>query len=667
MPLNKKHSLYCARLSPLKRDFRGQESRMFLLLLMVSVYFMVSVHAQALEQPKLFRVTDLSGALSLRFQLTQENETSDGIVNRDATRRFLEGGLQISSRGSIYHSNLMTFNVTMNLVAHRSKDVHFSDSSVNNSLNNTYNIRAGFLRKKKFNLDFFTIRTYTTADRAFLERYFTTFTSTGINLRTRSKWLPSELEVNTNHIQSESLSYAERDERTKNLTLRTDILKKPGTDSVLKIKAKDYSESVYNVKYSSLDATLNLTHRYGIRERSYLLSSATYHRMGGFYDLETLNFRVDNNYYLKPHFYLNGSYHLSRDSSFDRTFSRHNASIRANHKLYRSLVTQLELGGRLENTDVQRNTVLRHGFEFRYSKKIPNGAIQLNFSNRNEYANYRSREGINNSVGTYDFQYSDSILLNIPGIDVNSIRITSPDLSLAYILNVDYQVDTIQGFVNISRLPGGAIPAGEVSVYYQYLTYPDYRLHLNNYQYQARLNFFKYFYVFYIKTASHQDIRSDYLVPPFETFDKKTMGAQFMSRNLNVHYNYDDYDSSLTDYKSHTFRVSGQVKLFRKLRLSGNVNINRLTYEPEFFYSRFDAYTVECSLRPLPGLTVNGMFRSLNYQTSQFDRGRDSLIFKLQWDIRKIILNVFYERILTTARMMERGHNFFSIMIRRTF
>jgi hypothetical protein len=43
------------------------------------------------------------------------------------------------------------------------------------------------------------------------------------------------------------------------------------------------------------------------------------------------------------------------------------------------------------------------------------------------------------------------------------------------------------------------------------------------------------------------------------------------------------------------------------------------------------------------------------------------VVFKFQWQFRKIILDFFYEHILTTTLITERGHDFFSVMIRRTF
>jgi hypothetical protein len=634
----------------------------------ILLYFLLNVAVPAAEGPTWLKLSDLSGALTFRFQVVDEEETAGDSLNRDANRRFLEGGLQINTKGSIYHPNLLIFNANVNLVAHRSKDQLFSDPSINNALNNTYNIRLFFLQKKKVNLDLYTISNYSTADRAFLERYFTTYKSTGLTLRTRSKWLPLELDLFTSRMKSESLTYSERNEKTNNINFRVDILKRPRTSSILTVKGKDYDESIFNVQYQSWEAVTNFIHHYGVKDMNTVTSLATYHRMTGYYDLETYDLRVNWTHYLKRNLFLNSIYSLNGDNSFNRSFKRHEGSVGLNHQLFESLTTQLEVGGRFEDSKSRENQAYHGQITFNYIKRIPTGSIQLIYYNRAERSDYVSREDVVNTSEQYDFSLTDSIILTFPGINVDSIRITSDDLSHVYIAGVDYQIDRVGNIITISRLPGGAIPAGQnVLVHYQLLAYPDYLLKTHNYQIHTRLNLLKHFYFFYIKSANHQEIESDYLIPPYEEYDKQVMGAKMVSRFVNLNYTYENYDSSLSDYISHNFRLSGHIKLFHKLRLAANVNINRLTYQPETFYSRFNSYSAECTYNITHTITADALYRKIQYNTPQYDRNRESILFKFQWDFRKIILNVFYERILTTAQVTERGHDFFSIMLRRVF
>ncbi len=624
--------------------------------------------AQTVEEPRWFRLTDFSGALSFRYQLTDEEESTGEDVYRDITRRYFEGGLLLSTRGSIYHSNLLSFNANVNLVGHRTKNRYFSDPTVNNAINNTYNIHLFFLKKKKINFDFYTLRNFTTADRAFLERYFTTTKNTGMRMKTLTKWFPLEIAVYANNIKSESLTYSERNEKTKNADFRVELPGGPRTRSFLKTRFKDYNESVFDVQYRSWDLFTNFIHTYGIKDRNSITSTATYQRMSGFYDLETYNIRLDNTYYLKPKLFFNADYLLTGDNSFNRSFTRHNAYIRGNHQLFESLRSVVQVGGRLEDSSFRKNSTLLHHFGVYYNKKIPSGNISLNFINSNERGNYVSHQDVVETSEVRDFSLTDAIILTFPGIDSGSIRVTDADLSQVYIEGVDYQVDVVNNIVSITRFPGGAIPAGaKVTIFYRYLSYPDYRLKTHNYILNTRLEVLKYFYFIFSRSANHQTITSDYLLPPYEEYDRTVLGGGIHARFLKARYTYETYNSNLSDYVSRYLSLSGNVNLFRKLLLSANISLSHLDHEPGTFFSRFNAYSLECRLKLRHNISADALFRKMDYSTPQYVRNRESLLFKFRWDFRRIVLDVFYEHILTGHGLNERGHNFFSIMIRRVF
>jgi hypothetical protein len=638
--------------------------------LIICIYCCPAVHltAQEVEEPKWFRLNDFSGSLSLRYQLTEELETLQETVSRDSSRKYLEGGLLLSAQGSIYHPNLLSFRARINLVGHRQKITLSTDPSANNDLNNTYNIHLLVLKEKKINFDIYAVRNFISADRAFLDRYFTIQGITGIIMRTSTKWLPMEINVYSSQTKSESLTFTERDEKTKNIDFRLDLLRLTRSKALLRGRFKDYDESVYDVHYKSWDIFSNFSHHYGIKAKSSVSSNITYHRLQGYYNLETFNAFADNNYYWKPNLYFNATYRLSGDNSFNRSFTRHQVSLDANHQLFLSLRTQLQVGGRWEDHDDRKVTALNHRITLNYSKKIPTGSLQLNFYNSNERGNYISRQDVTEISEVYDFSLTDSIILTFPGIDKTSIRITAPDLSQVYLEGVDYQVDELNGQIIITRLPGGAITAeAKVLIFYQFLSFPNYRSNSHVFYFGAGLDFLKYFYLLYSRSKSNQRITSDYLVPPLEEFDKEMLGGGFSTRFLKSRYTYETYKSTLNDYILHNFRLSGNISLLRKLRLSAHMSINHLAYKPEIFFSRFNAYNLVCSYTPSSDLNFDALYRKFDYSSTNYDNIRESLLFKLRLKFRSIILEAFFERILSTTLLTERGHNFFSIIIRREF
>ncbi|MCP5052405.1 MAG: hypothetical protein GY940_34880 [bacterium] len=620
------------------------------------------------EEVKLFRLSQFSGALTFSYQLTDEEESRLQQMVRDINRGYLEGGIQVNTQGSIYHSNLLTFRVNANILGHRTRNLLFSDSSVNNAINNTYNIHLSFLKKKKWNLQLYALRNFSTSDRAFHDRFFNTFRSMGATLVSREKFLPFRLEIYSNRVKSESLSYFERDERIRHLDMEVHLWEKGNTRSFVTFKSKDYSETTFNIDYKAFDLTANFNHYYGIKNMNQVSSVFSFHKMTGANDLENFQFYNNAVYYLWRNFNANASYILSKDNSFGRSYTKHDVRGMLRHKLYDSLISIAEAGGRFENSNTQEIDTRYYKFSLNYTKRIPTGAVQLSVLAGKDDGKYRSRDGVVNTSETFDFSLTDAIILTRQGIDPSSIRVTSEDLAILYVPGVDYQANILEGAITITRLPGGAIlPESKVLVHYLYLSYPDFNLETDIFQFNARLIFLKYFQVFYRKSSHRQNIMSDYVIPPYEDFDKETMGGRFVSRFLRTEYYREHYDSTLSDYISRNFRASASLGLFRFLRLTGNVTINRLKYVPETFFSHLDAYSAGCSLIPGKNLSADAFYRNISYSTPSFTRNRESIILKARLAIRKIILELFYEHILTGYEATQRTHGYFSLMLRRNF
>ncbi|MBN1223275.1 MAG: hypothetical protein JXB23_08485 [Candidatus Aminicenantes bacterium] len=620
------------------------------------------------QEVQLFRFSDISGALISEFQITRESLDSFGILARDTTRKILQGGIQLNTVGSIYHPNLLTFRAYINLVGLNTQRRLFTDESVNNSLNNSYNINLAFLQKKTLSFELFTLRQFSTADRAFLERYFITTQSTGFRVYSRAKFMPFRLELYKSDMLSESEIFRERDEKTKNINFRSDLIDADKSKSALTFRWKDYSEAVYGVDYQSLEAMANFLHSYGPKQRNRLLSLLSFHRLSGDFDIKRFQFANNAVQYLRNDLYLNGNYTFGWDDSFGRSFTRHRLAGSVNHRLYQSLTSSFQLGGRFEDSDFQKIRGLHCRIAANYSKRIPTGRILFNYLLRREIDDFSSRDGILSTSDTFDFSLSDTLVLSRPGIDSVSIRITDTDLTYVFLEGVDYQLDIINSTVVVSRLPGGAIEgSSKVLVHYDYLSYPDFRLRNRFDQFYFQLAFLNYFQAFYVQDSNKNTVISDYVIPPFESYDKKQIGAKFDARFLTLEYSREKRDSNLTNYRSWNFRASAGVRVSKALNLTGYLLWNRLKYEPEVFRSSYHARSFECSYAPRGNLTSALIYRKIHYSTNIYARVRESILFKFQWQIRKIILYFFYEHIFNRTENTARQRDFFSVMVRRTF
>ena len=632
------------------------------------LFFYLHVRGAADDEPALFRLSDFSGSFNLLYQIIDEEEASLGTVYRDSYRQYLEGGIHLLSAGSIYHANLLSFNLDLNIAGHRSKNKLFSDASVNNAINNTYDIRLLFLKEKKINLELYTKSNYSTHDRVFWERYFTTSRSSGIRLYSRLKYLPFELEIYNLSIKSESLSYLERNEKSDNIDLRMPLLRNSRARLLLVMRNKNYSESVFNIHYKSLDMTGSLNYRYGHRDRNILNSAVSYNRIDGIYDFEVFNFITGNYYYFKSNLFLNTTYKLTVDNSLQRSYKRHDLYGQLNHRLFESLNSEFLLGGRFEDSPYQKIRAIRNQVNFYYKKRIPTGRILFRYSNLNEWSGYSSQEPGASASELLEFSYTEVVMVTQPGINRESIKITDPGFTYVYVEGIDYQVDTLNNVITITRLPGGAIPrGGKILVYYEYLTYPGFRLKLHSYSIDFRVVFLKYFHLIYGKRAVNNIITSIYMVPPFENYHRDIYGTQFNSRYLNMDYTFERYDSNLSAYKSTNFRISGNLSLFRRFLLRANLTKSRIDFENVDYSSKFDAYSIESEYYLANNSAANIIFRKIAYETPIYARDRESILVKFRWTFRRIILDIYYEHILGLTDTYERGRNFFSLILRRTF
>lgn len=638
------------------------------LCLLLFLWAVAQVRGQGAEGPRWFKLDKLSGFLTLQFQMTDETNTSNGEVQYDTNRKFLEGGIQVSTAGSIYHPNLLSFTVDANIVGNRSKNTLVTDASVHNAINNTYNVRLHFFKKKKINIEVFTLSHYTTAERRFRGRFFSKHDRTGITVNSSAKFLPFILSLYNNRNTIDALTYSERNEKSQNIDFRTTIFSGGKTHSFLTVKNKNYSESVYDVDYDSFEALFNFRHNYGIRQLNNVSSLLSFNRMKGNYNFELLRLILNSQYYFREHLDLRGTYTLTRDKAFDRSISRHELGTTLTHRLFQSLTSSLLVGGRIEDSTVQRRDILLGGFSFNYRKKIPKGQIAVFISQRFENSVNTAGGDLEHEIETFSFSFSDTVTLIRPGVDIDSIRVTTLDFSHIYVREVDYQVNIINNAVHITRLPGGDIPEdGSVAVHFAFLAYPDYRLKSSFQQINFSLAFLRYFEVFYRKTRNDHNVSSDYVTPLFDSYNRQIAGARFGIRYINVEYAFEKYDAVLSDYKADHIRGSAAVTLFKRLQFTASVSLSNLKYETGILYNKFRTYSGNINFNPSRRFNARAVYRKIRYETSEYFRDRESLLFKVRWEFRKMILEAFYEHVFDGYQQDERLHDYFSLSIKRRF
>ncbi len=635
-----------------------------IILPVLSVIFIQST----LFSVKFFSLSRFSGAFILKYQKTNDLETYNDNPFIDFKRDYFEGGLHLNTEGSIYHPNLLTFNIDFTLFKHRTKSTLFTESDINNAVNDTYDINLHILKKKPLNFQIYGLKNFTSDDRPFSNRYYISTDIYGLKIFNSSKFLPFVLDLNKLRMKSESLTYTERDEESKNIDLKMEVINGERLSSDLQFRQRDYSESVFGVNYKSLEVFDIASFYYGPKERNYLTGIGSYHKMTEDVDLDILQFKLFSRYYFTDKLDSNSSFTYSRNITSPGRSVINNIYTSLNHHLFDSLISTIFGTGRIERAPFQDLDNVGIGARFNYKKKIKKGMIFLGFEKSFEEGKYRSNSDISSASQEMRFSYNDSIILTNPGIQLDTLIVTDPQIGKVYIEGIDYSVNSIDSYLAIIRIPGSSIPGrGSVRITYDFLSFPDHDLKKNYTRFNFHLMFMKYFNIFYKRYKNDMKIDSIYFIQPYESYSRDEFGARIVSRHLTADYIIEDYDSTFTSFRSRYLNISASFNFLRYFRLSGNYTDRDLDYKDNELFTDFNSSSAILNFMPRPGINFSATYRKLKYDSSGYFSDRESIILKLNLQFRKILIDIFYENLLNSYNFNERRHKYLNIIIRRMF
>jgi len=651
----------------------------YIILLLFLLFFSQGFEKQLLSNglftntssgPQLFDLDDFGGALSLQYQMTGLKMLYDGVLDFERRSDYFELGLNLNAKGSIYHPNLVYFDIDLNLVGftQKEKNLYFSDSAINNSINNNYNIRINFLRQKKINFQFYALKYFYSYHRRQEERNFTNSTETGFSLYGNTKLFPFNLILSKIRTRYETLANVNRNELINNIKLSVNLIPNKDLRSFFKFNNKDYSESVYGTKYNSTQAQADFFLPYGYGMKSQFSARAFYNKMSGDFNYENIRFGLGSRHFLKKNLSIKSDIGLDVNSNTGRTLFRNSFRSFLEHRLFESLLTSVGGEAEIVKSDNQDYNIYGIGSIINYTKIIPNGLISVSYLKMFNKGDYFSKGDIADRSEIYDFSFSDLIILNMTGVKIGSIRLTDPELGFLYLEGFDYTLDMDDSQVIITRIPGGSITAGsKVRVSYQFLSYPDFSMRNSPYQLNCSLNFLKYFSVFYKNTASLYKVSSDFMIPPFVDSEVDSYGFRVSSDLVGGEYSYEKNENSSNIYYSKNYRASLNLKLKSYIRLGFHMTGNDIEYEGGSLTTQFRSKIAEINIIPSHQFNFRAYYRKLDYSNQNSNWFRESFILKLQWNLRKIIFEMFYEKFLNLSGLSDRTNDYFVARIRRLF
>ncbi|NOZ13646.1 MAG: hypothetical protein GXO69_08390 [Acidobacteria bacterium] len=613
-------------------------------------------------------LTRIHGAYILGWEGTSENERDNKETVRDYSESFFRYGLNLNLEGYIYHPNLLNFTIDGTLIQNRSSVREFENSFLYNEMDNAYDMRFRFLEKKPVHATLYFFQSNTSSDRAFLGRYYNRVKKHGITLFSKLGGIPFELDVNRMSNRYASLTFEDRNEKTDNITMKTTLYNRNGHRGMLNFRFKNYSESVYDVNYKQ-------TQLQGIFESVFKTTRPTrysgvfrYDKMAGASNLNTITLMNSIARELSPHLRATGMLNFSRTRVFDSSMDQSFVSAALTHSLFESLESEISLTARRETGDNSYLNRTTGHIQTAYRKIIPTGRLNLIFSQQYEVlANHSSGQTQNDSV-EISFDFSNSIVLNVNGINPDSIIITDPQLSVLYQNGIDYQILVTDEIVYITRIPGGNIPeGGTVLVSYLFQQQPDYILNIHDYQNSFQLRFLKMFRIGYRIRGSGNRLDSRFLVSPFESYLSRQKMAGLDSKFFTWQYSTEKYDGTRSRYTTRNWQGATQVSFHRRFRLIYTLADNKTDFQSQEHFNEIKSRYLTFSWVLLSGLSGDINYRNLQYRSDNYDRRRASIFARFQWQIRRLLLTGSYEYILDDTDAARRRHSYYILSIRRRF
>lgn len=592
----------------------------YLLIFMISFFYSNHhVHAQRVygieeEEIRPFTLRELSGALDLRFEYEDDREKGLGQSFQKKQTRF-EERLNLKTQGSIYHPNLLKFDLSTSMGLRQELfRGEFKDNT--NTYPYEYSINLNFIQKKPYSFNLFANRSSNPVSRAFFETIDVNSDSYGGAFRYQNKLFPVTLLLLSQSTKEDSRDF-KRDRTEKTADLRISNKLENLLDSEFRYVYKDLIEEIPSKQeVASHDFSLNSRLDYN---KVHGNSNISYLKTSGF--LATDQLRINENFYVdhSKTFSTLYNYNFSRfvTQSFRSNVSQGSFGFR--HKLYESLITEIREEISWTGATDFKEFFYGSNASLSYRKKVPGGAFSAGYNFLYRRTDREAEAGIIRIFGER-IVLSDAqrtFLVN-PNVVLSSV-IVKDTFGVILTLNIDYRLIPSGNLTEIQRV--GLPDNTTVLVDYDYsfprsLNYDTYS-HVANLRYDFQRLFSLYYNYINTRQKEISDRRTSDTTSALYDTEKSLYGAELRWRWFNFVGEYEDDKSDLNPYTA--------------VRVRGNFNISPTDYS-------------------LLGL-------SANHSQTEYEKDRRTVTLNSIEAFLNIRLNSFLDAMLETGYLKEKGRD----------
>ncbi len=533
----------------------------------------------------------LNGAVSLEGLYRTQETILRSNLREDLQTSLFRGQFLLRSRSYIWHPSLMLLDIDLEyqpgagsyqylVIPDRSETVTAEQGR----------IQATFFDQRPVSLGIFSNINHAYSNRELLTNIETLKTDFGGLLSYKNRMLPLTLRYIQEDWKQKELEIGREFKNYRQMFQAETNKSFGGRDSHQLM----FSHSKLQREYGNADIIDNTITDINLRDRiffnrnqsSSLHSFVWYYHQVGSQDFDRFQLYENLTLQLPSQFRLLGHYQYSwYDQQFYES-RQHNAGGQIEHQLFLSLRSHLFYDySQLEQSQFDE-TIHTAGIGFNYRKKIPAGLLMLDYELRQRKQDHNSlsqqRQIVNEEKRLEDGQ---TVLLNNPYVDINSIIVHDASRTIIFQLNIDYILITRGDFIEIQRLPGGQISNG-TTVYIDYLTNQQDSYQFDSYNNNFRIHtsffnnllelYFRYFDQDYNNVITTNTRILNYITQ--NVYGIKSTVA-FISGGIE----FDNFRATIVPYESKRYYINLTRQFFRKwnIILSANYRDYLLTQEKE--------------------------------------------------------------------------------------
>jgi len=510
----------------------------------------------------------------------QERTLNTGLIDYPKNAQ-IAGGINLKTNSYFWHPNFMILGVDVDFNPEKRKDSYLiipNRSEVRNMKN--LKINATFFNKKEITINTFVNLNENFRNSENINNIETQSKKYGASVYYKNRIAPLFIIASKNSWnQTEHLSQRTFKNRQNNVEARISRQGVNGNNHEISYALNDYTrqnENRFTIHNTIGTFNLNNTfyidslNKYSFNSRINNFSQKGDNLFNRFQVLEHAVLKLPQN------FRYNASYAFYNTRQDQIDFNQHTVKNKLSHQLFLSLKSALFVDYSRLIRDGFKETNLRSGVDFNYTKEIPHGNLLLNYKYYTQQQGSDNRSQILQIVNEEHILSDQEITMLVkPYVLQESVALTDITGTVAYQLNIDYIVILRNNYLEIQRLPGGQISDGS-TVYIDYtVNLPDtYQYQSHNNSFTLRLSFFKRLIECYY-TRNNQDFNhlqdADFIILNYYTQD--VWGARVNKGPVSAGFEYDSYQSSLIPYKLKRAYIQVQGTLGEKILYALNGNL----------------------------------------------------------------------------------------------